>query len=53
MTLNPTKALDEECRKLTAAKLGRRKVGKLAAQVLGLGGQMLAMCLSAVGEWPL
>ena len=44
------KALDEECCKWTAAKLRRRKVGKLTAQVLGLGANARKMCLSANGQ---
>ena len=43
------KALDEECRKWIAAKLGRRKVGKLTAQVLGLGANARSV---PDGEWP-
>jgi len=35
--LKKAKALDDACRKWIASKLGRQKVGKLTAQVLGLG----------------
>ena len=43
------KALDEGCRKWIAKALGRKKVGKLTAQVLGLGANARNV---PAGEWP-